>query len=266
MAKNPVPGAYSVWGRFTQLEEQNIEVLHQILEGLLKKKTLAKGNEQKIADFYGACMDEQKIEAEGIKPLEPELQRIDQMTDLLSLEDEIARFHQHRIPAVFGFGATQDFKDSTAIIAQAVQGGLGLPDRDYYLSDDQKVKQTRDEYAKHVARTFELMGDSPERAATEAATVLKIETRLAENSSTRIQRRKPEANYHPMIKTQLIEMTPDFDWSRYFRGIGLPEIGKVNVGQPASLQLDAYPGATFKGEVLNVATVTPWEILLGSLR
>ncbi len=232
MAKNPIPGAYSVWGRFTQLDEQNIEVLHQILEGLLRKKTLAKGNEQKIADFYGVCMDEQKIEAEGIRPLEPELQRIDQMTDLLSLEDEIARFHQHRIPAVFGFGAAQDYKDSTTIIAQAVQGGLGLPDRDYYLSDDQKMKQTRDEYAKHVARTFELMGDSPERAAVEAAAVLKIETRLAENSSTRIQRRKPEANYHPMIKTQLIEMTPDFDWSRYFRGIGLPEIAKVNVGQP----------------------------------
>ncbi|MFS8086476.1 MAG: M13 family peptidase, partial [Acidobacteriota bacterium] len=85
MAKNPIPGAYSVWGRFTQLDEQNLEVLHQILDGLLKKKTLAKGNEQKIADFYGSCMDEQKIEAEGIKPLEPELQRIDQITDLLSL-------------------------------------------------------------------------------------------------------------------------------------------------------------------------------------
>src|SRR6266478_1701222 len=85
MAKNPIPGAFSVWGRFTQLDEQNILVLNQILEDLLKKKTLAKGNEQKIADFYGVCMDEQKIEAEGIKPLEPELQRIDQMTDLLSL-------------------------------------------------------------------------------------------------------------------------------------------------------------------------------------
>jgi predicted metalloendopeptidase len=232
MAKNPIPGAYSVWGRFTQLDEQNLEVLHQILEGLLKKKVPAKGNEQKIADFYGVCMDEQKIEAEGIKPLEPELQRIDQITDLLSLEDEIARFHAHRIPAVFGFGAAQDFKDSTTIIAQVGQGGLGLPDRDYYLSDDAKLKATRDEYAKHVARTFELMGDSPERAAAEAATVLQIETKLAENASTRIQRRRPEANYHPMIKTQLIEMTPDFDWGRYFRGIGLPEIGKVNVGQP----------------------------------
>ncbi len=232
MARNSIPGAYSVWGRFTQLDEQNLEVLHQILEGLLKKKVLAKGNEQKIADYYGSCMDEQKVEAEGIKPLEPELQRIDQISDLGGLEDEIGRFHAHRIPAVFGFGAAQDFKDSTQVIAQAVQGGLGLPDRDYYLSDDPKIKATRAEYVKHVARTFELMGDAPDRAAAEANTVLTIETKLAEKSSTRVQRRSPEANYHPMIKNQLIEMTPDFDWGRYFRNIGLPEIAKVNVGQP----------------------------------
>src|SRR5258707_14304287 len=168
MDKNPIPAAYSRWGRFELLDEQNQNVLHGILDGLMAKKKFANSNEQRIADFYGSCMDEQKIEAEGIKPLEPELQRIAQITDLLSLEDEIARFHQHRIPAVFGFGASQDYKDSTAIIAQAVQGGLGLPDRDYYLSDDQKSKQTRDEYAKHVARTFELMGDSPGRATAEA--------------------------------------------------------------------------------------------------
>src|SRR5256885_4921884 len=233
MDKNPIPPAYSRWGRFELLDEQNLNVLHEILDGLVAKKKFANSNEQKIADFYGSCMEEPKIEAEGIKPLEPELQRIAQITDLLSLEDEIARLHAHRIPAVFGFGASQDFKDSTQIIAQVVQGGLGLPDRDYYTNDDAKSKATRAEYVKHVARTFELTGDSPERAATEAATDLKLETKLAQNSLTRVQRRNPEANYHPMIKTQLLEMAPDFDWGRYFRNIGLPEIGKVNVGQPS---------------------------------
>ncbi len=232
MDKNPIPAAYSRWGRFEMLDEQNLNVLHGILDGLVAKKKFANGNEQKIADFYGSCMDEKKIETEGIKPLEPELERIAQITDLLSLEDEIARLHAHRIPAVFGFGASQDFKDSTQIIAQVVQGGLGLPDRDYYTNDDAKSKATREEYARHVARTFELMGDAPERAAVEAKTVMNLETKLAEKSFTRVQRRNPEANYHPMIKTQLLEMTPDFDWSRYFRGIGLPEIGKVNVAQP----------------------------------
>ena len=230
--KNPIPAAYSRWGRFELLDEQNQNVLHGILDGLLARKKFADSNEQKIADFYGSCMDEKKIEAEGIDPLEPELQRIAQITDLLSLEDEIARLHAHRIPAVFGFGASQDYKDSTQIIAQVVQGGLGLPDRDYYTSSDAKLRATRDEYVKHVARTFELMGDTPERAAAEAKTVMNLETKLAEKSLTRVQRRDPEANYHPMIKTQLLEMTPDFDWSRYFRGIGMPEIGKVNVAQP----------------------------------
>jgi putative endopeptidase len=254
MVRNAIPGAYSVWGRFTQLDEQNINVLHDILEGLLKKKNPAPGNEQKIADFYGSCMDEQKIEAEGIKPLEPEFQRIAQVSDLLSLEDEIASLHAHRIPAVFGFGANQDFKDSTQIIAQLVQGGLGLPDRDYYTSDDAKNKATREEYAKHVARTFELMDDAPDKAAAEASTVMKIETKLAENSSTRIQRRNPEANYHPMTKGLLIEMTPDFDWGRYFRNIGMPEIGKVNVGQP-----DFFKAAD---KILKDTPIEDWKVYL----
>jgi predicted metalloendopeptidase len=232
MDKNPIPAAYSRWGRFELLDEQNQNVLHSILDALLAKKKFANNNEEKIADFYGSCMDEKTIEAEGIKPLEPELQRIAQISDLVSLEDEIASLHTHRIPAVFGFGASQDYKDSTQIIAQVVQGGLGLPDRDYYTNDDAKSKATREEYSKHVARTFELMGDSPESAAAEARTVMNLETKLAEKSLTRVQRRNPEANYHPMIKTQLLEMTPDFDWSRYFRGIGLPEIAKVNVAQP----------------------------------
>jgi predicted metalloendopeptidase len=254
MDKNPIPAAYSRWGRFELLDEQNINVLHGILDGLIAKKKFANSNEQKIADFYGSCMNEQKIEAEGIKPLEPELQRIDQMTDLVGLEDEIARLHAHRIPAVFGFGASQDFKDSTQVIAQAVQGGLGLPDRDYYTNEDAKSKATREEYEKHVARTFQLMGDTPERAAAEARTVVNIETKLAEKAMTRVQRRNPEASYHPMIKTQLLEMTPSFDWSRYFRGIGMPEIGKVNVGQP-----DFFKAAD---RLLISTPVNDWKVYL----
>lgn len=253
ITKNPIPGAYSVWGRFTQLDEQNVNVLHDILDGLSKGKSKP-GNEQKIADFYAACMDEPKIETEGIKPLEPELQRIAKISDLLSLQDEIASLHARRIPAVFGFGASQDFKDSTQIIAQLVQGGLGLPDRDYYLSEDEKIKATRAEYEKHVARTFELMGDTPEQAAREATTVVKIETRLAENSATRIQRRNPEANYHPMAKDMLIEMTPDFDWGRYLRNINLPEVGKVNVGQP-----DFFKAAS---KLLKEMPIEDWKVYL----
>ena len=117
------------------------------------------------------------------------------------------------------------------MIAQAAQGGLGLPDRDYYTKDDAEVAATRDEYQKHVARNFELLGDSPIGGGG-SRTVLSIETKLAENSSTRVQRRDPEANYHPMNRTELSDLTPHFDWRHYFDGVGLPTIGKINVGQP----------------------------------
>jgi putative endopeptidase len=233
MSKNEIPPAFSRWGRFEMLAEDNNEVLRQILDSLLKRKNLRAGsNEQKIADFYASCMDEPAIEAAGVKPLDAEMQRIAAIRDLGGVEEEIARFHAHRIPAVFGFGAAQDFKDSTSVIAQAVQGGLALPDRDYYTKTDDKSKATREEYVKHVARTFQLLGDEADRADAEARTVLNIESRLAENSLTRVQRRDPASNYHPMLKSQLTELTPHFDWGLYFRTAGIPEIAKVNVGQP----------------------------------
>jgi len=255
VARNPVPPAFSRWGRFEILEEDNVKVLHGILDSLLQKKSLRRGtNEQKLADYYRSCMDEPAIEAAGAKPLAAELQRIDQIADLAGLEREIAVFHTHRIPAVFGFGAAQDFKNSTSVIAQAVQGGLGLPDRDYYTKDDEKSRQTRDEYVKHVARTFELLGDAPARAEEEAATVIKIETRLAENSTTRVQRRDPEANYHPMNRAQLSELTPHFDWNFYLTAIGLPTVGKINVGQP-----DYFKAAD---KFLSAVPVDDWKTYL----
>jgi putative endopeptidase len=233
VAKNPIPPAYSRWGRFDQLSDYNIEQLHKILEGLAARKDLKAGsNEQKLADYYESCMDEPAIEKAGYTPLQPELDRINAIKDLAGVEAEIARFHTHRIPAVFGFGASQDFKNSQQVIAQVVQGGLGLSDRDDYLSSSDRAKQTRDEYVHHIARTFQLLGDDPDKAAAEANTVMNIETKLAENSLTRVQRRNAEANYHPMDKAQLIALTPDFDWGAYFRNINLPETDKINVGQP----------------------------------
>ncbi len=233
IARNPVPPAFSRWGRFEMLDEGNLEVLHGILDAMLKQKGLRRGtNEQKIADFYGSCMDESAAEAEGAKPLQDELGRIAAIQDVSGLQGEIARFHTYRIPAVFGFGAGQDFKNSQAVIAQAVQGGLGLPDRDYYLKDDDKSKQTREEYTNHIARMFVLLGDTPARASEEARTVITIETKLAEKSSTRVQRRDPDANYHPMNRSELSQLTPHFDWRNYFDGVGLHTIDKINVGQP----------------------------------
>ncbi|MDQ3920361.1 MAG: M13 family metallopeptidase, partial [Acidobacteriota bacterium] len=255
VAKNPIPAAYSRWGRFEQLSDSNTEQLHQILEDLVKQKNLKAGsNEQKLADYYASCMDEPAIEKAGYTPLQPELDRINAIHDLAGLQDEIAAFHAHRIPALFGVGAAQDFKDSRNVIAQVVQGGLGLPDRDYYTSEDDKMKATRDEYRAHVARTFQLLGDDPDRAAAEANTVVSIETKLAENSVTRVQRRNPEANYHKMIKADLIKLAPDFDWGRYLVNVGLPQVDAVNVGQP-----DYIKAAT---KLLTTIPVDDWKTYL----
>jgi putative endopeptidase len=254
-ARNEIPPAYSRWGRFEMLAEQNNEVLHDILDSLGKRKDLKVGtNEQKVSDFYQSCMDEPRIESEGAKPLRPELDRVAAVKDLLGLEEQVARFHLQRVSAVFGFGATQDYKDSRSVIAQASQGGLGLPDRDYYTKDDAKSKATREEYVRHVARTFELLGDSADAAAAASRTVLEIETKLAEISVAREVLRNPDSRYHPMTKAQLIELTPHFDWGLYFRTINLPEVGKINVAQPEF----------FKGldKLLTSVPVEDWKTYL----
>ncbi|HWS89472.1 MAG TPA: M13 family metallopeptidase [Pyrinomonadaceae bacterium] len=232
-AANPIPAAYSRWGRFEMLAEQNNEHLRAILEGLAKRKDLKPGsNEQKLADFYSACMDEAAIEAQGAKPLEPELARIAAIKDIGGVQEEVTRFHAHRIPVLFGFGAVQDYKNSTAIIAQAVQGGLGMPDREVYVKDDERSRKIREEYVAHVARTFQLLGDDADKASAAARTVMSVETRLAENSASRVQMRNPEARYNPKTKAQLIELTPHFDWGLYFRNIGMPEVARINVNHP----------------------------------
>jgi putative endopeptidase len=233
MQKNPIPPAYSRWGNFEKLSEQNQDVLHQILEGLVQQKSLAKGSsEQKVADFYASCMNEPDIEEGGANPLSPELKRIDAIKDLKDVQAEIARLHTQRIPVVFGFGAGQDFKNSRNVIAQVVQGGLGLPDRDYYTKTDERSVKTRAEYLKHVANMFMLLGDNAEKAQAEAQTVMSIETKLAENSLTREERRNPEANYHKMTVKELSALTPHFDWSSFLKEIGLSSIDTLNVGQP----------------------------------
>jgi putative endopeptidase len=230
---NPIPAAYPRWGNFNKLDEQNQSKLREILEDAAKPGKAAKaGNEKKIGDFYASGMDTDRIEAEGVKPLAAEFARIDQINDLPSLQSAIAHLQSLGVRAPFGFGARQDFKNSTQVIGQAGEAGLGLPDRDYYLKDDEKSKQVRDAYAAHVQNMFALLGDEADKAAAEAKVVMSIETRLAQVSMTRVQRRQPEAVYHKMEVAQLNEMTPNFSWPAYFKGINHPEITTVNLDNP----------------------------------
>ena len=231
LSANPIPPAYPAWGVANILNEKTRDQLHDILEASAKNTKAPKGSsEQKVGDYYATCMDEAKIEADGLKPLAPEFARIARINDQKALQEEIGHLHTIGINALFASGSTQDFKNSAEVTAEVLQGGLGLPDRDYYTDD--KRKSTRDEYLKHVAKMFELMGDDAARAAAEAQTVMALETKLAEVSLTKVEMRDPEKLYHRMTMAQMKEAAPGFDWPAYFQNIGLTQKTDVNVATP----------------------------------
>lgn len=230
---NPIPAAYSRWGSFNILRNHNEDVLRAILEDAARDKTATAGsNWQKVGDFYASCMEESRIEAAGLKPLEPELERIAGIHDAASFQAEVAWLQREGVNAVFGFDSEQDFKDSSRVIAVAVQGGLGLPDRDYYTREDDKSKEQRAAYVRHVTKMFKLLGETDATAAADANTVMAIETALAKSSMTRVDRRDPDKVYHKMTVAQLRELAPAISWESYFTEIGAPAMTELNVGQP----------------------------------
>ena len=245
MKSNPIPPEYSSWGTFTQLADKNQQSLRQILDDAVKAKAAPGSNEQKIGDFYLSCMDTTAIDAAGTKPLEPELQRIREIKNLADLEREAELLHTKGVGALFRFSSNQDAKDSTRVIGGAVQGGLGLPEREYYLKEDDKSKQLREAYTKHVRKMFELLGDPADKSAAEAATILKVETTLATASMKNTDLRDPDKTYHKMMLADLKTLTPNFSWEAYFQAAGHPELKEINVGQPDFFRsLDAQLTAT----------------------
>ena len=197
MKNNPIPPDKSRWGRFNELDERNLYVLRDILD-----QTQAPGKhsaiEQKVGNYYAACMDETVIEKRGAAPLEPEMNTIAAIKSKQDLIVQIGAMHRDGIPALFTFGQMPDMHDSRQTIANLDQGGITLPDRDYYLKDDAKSVETRQKYLEHVQKMFELAGDKPEVAAAEAKTVLAVETGLAKASMDRTARRDPKNRDHLM--------------------------------------------------------------------
>jgi putative endopeptidase len=252
---NPIPPAYSRWGTFNILAKQNQETIRQILEDAAKDKHAKPGSiTQKVGDFYASGMDEAAINKAGITPLAPEFKRIADISNLNELQSDIAHLQMIGVDALFNFGQMQDFKDSSKVIGAAFQGGLGLPDRDYYLKDDAKFKQIRADYVAHIARTFELLGDSKDKAAAEAKTVMDMETDLAKASMSRVDERTPTNIYHPMLLKQLDAATPDFSWQAYFAAVGHPEIKSINLAMP-----DFFKSAT---AALKTRPLDDWKTYL----
>jgi putative endopeptidase len=233
IAKNQIPPAFSSWGITSPLREKNIATLHQILEEAAKNTAAPVGsNEQKIGSFYASCMDEAKIEALGAGPLTPEISAINDMKSTRDLPALLAHLHRIGVPGVFTFGAGQDFKKSDSVIAITGQGGLGLPDRDFYFKDDAKSKSTRDAYVQHVTNMFKLLGDAADKAAAEAQTVMKIETQLAQVSLDRVSRRDASKQYHKMSAADLKNVMANFDWETYTKKLGAPKFTEINVAHP----------------------------------
>ena len=252
LAQNPIPAAFPTWGVDSVLSEQNRDQLREILEAAAKNTNAAKGSsEQKVGDFYASCMNEEKIEADGIAPLATELARIDKIKDQRSLLGEIAHLHANGVNALFLVGSTQDAKNSAEVIVQIWQGGLGLPEGEYYFKTDDKSKEIREAYGKHVAKMFELMGDDTAKAATESQSVVNFETKLAEAWMPRVERRDPQKVYNRKTLVQLKTLAPNFDWSGYLKSVGTSPRTDLNIGQPkfverVNQQLTAIPLADWQ--------------------
>jgi endothelin-converting enzyme/putative endopeptidase len=246
--KNPIPPDRGRWTRFDALAEHNLDKLRAILEAAAAGSDPAT---RKIGDFYASCMDEAGIEAKGLAPLAPELGRIAALTGADGLPALLAREHQTGTRAFFSFRSTQDNADATKVIADADQGGLGLPDRDYYLREDAASVDLRNAYRRHIANMFVLLGEEPAAAAANADRVLAIETDLAKASLDRVKRRDPKNLDHKVSRDALAALAPRFAWGDYLAAIGQNSIETLNVGWPDFFKgfegvLDAYDVAALK--------------------
>ncbi|GAC1388607.1 MAG: M13 family metallopeptidase [Vulcanimicrobiaceae bacterium] len=250
LKNHPIPAAYPSFGSFNVLADTNNDVLHVILEKAAAAHNSPGTNAQKIGDFYGSCMNEAAINAAGITPLNAPFAEIAKVTSVEALAPVLADLHDAGVSGFFSFGADADFKNSSMNIASLDQGGLGMPDRDYYLKDDARSKQLRDQYVIHVTNMFKLVGDTPEKSAAEAQTVMAIETTLAKNSMTRVARRDPNAVYHKMSLAEAEALTPNFDWKAYFATAGVSDPGSPNVSSPEY----------FKALNGQLATLSPQDV------
>jgi putative endopeptidase len=251
LARSPVPPDRARWGRFDELAERNQMALRAILDKVSASDPKRDPVDQKIGDQYAACMDEAAIDAKGIAPLKAELDRIAALKSKAEIAAALARLHTGGVNAAFRYGSIPDFKDADSVIAGADQGGLGLPDRDYYLKDDPKSADMRAKYLAHVQKMLELSGETPAAAAADARAIMDLETALAKVSLERAKRRDPANMYHKMKVADLQALAPGLDWKAYLAAAGGPAIAELNVTVPdffkgLNAQLEAAPLDTWK--------------------
>ncbi len=244
---NPIPANEVAWGNASQLAIWNDTVLHKVLEEAAAKKEGLTPNEQKIGDFYAACMDESAANAAGVKPIQPLLDRVAAMKNKSELADVLAQQHiafpaawegadNQTDVALLGFGPTPDFNDARQVVAGVDQGGLGLPGRDFYLNDDEKSKGIRTKYVAYIAKMLTLSGEPEAQAQGDAAHILALETSLAKLQMDNVARRDPKNLNNRFNLTEVKAHTPSFNWDNYLKAVGAPPSTLYIVTTPAFLK------------------------------
>jgi putative endopeptidase len=269
-AENPIPASMPRWSRRWAAGEASKDRLKIILDEAAAAKDQPRGSvDQLIGDFYGACMDEARADSLGVKPIAPLLAEIAGIKNVADVRLVISRFHSIAIPVPFALAGQSDNHNPTDVIAQIFANGLGMPDRDYYVKPEPRFKEAREKYVAHVAAMFRLAGESEAAAKAAAATAMRMETQLAENSLDNVALRDPKATDHKMTFADLQKLTPDFNWTAYYHRTGLTRdargseeparVGDVNVAEPKFLtefnrQLTAYAITDWK-------TYLEWQLL-----
>jgi endothelin-converting enzyme/putative endopeptidase len=277
LKEHPIPADQAAWGTGSNLRIWNETVLRDTMVQAADASAQRTPGQQRIGDYWAACMNESAIEKAGLSPLAPALAVAASFKDKRGLARALARMHELSVdswtgtnddnatPApAFGFGPVQDYKDSSTVVAQLDQGGMGLPSRDYYLSDNPKLKEARGKYREHLRKMFALAGDEPDTAARNAAAVLRIETALARAATDNVRRRDPKKVYNPLTLAQVKKLAPAFDWSAYFSQRGAALTPQINVTAPAFFK--GLNGVVAKESVAGWQAYLRWWALHGAAR
>jgi len=230
LKSNPIPAEYSQWSLDDELRDRNLAVLRQILDTAAKDPGAAGSTTQKLGDFYASATDERAIDAAGFTPIKNDLARVDALKSAADVAALIRDWHAQGISVLFDFGPESDMKNAGVMIGYAAQGGLGLPDRDYYTRDDAKSKELLGKYRAHVARLLTLVGSKD--AATEAGWIVDLETTLAKASLDRVALREPLNSYHIFTLADADAKTPHFSWSAFHASLGRTDVTKFSLAQP----------------------------------
>ncbi len=230
---NPIPPDQTSWSVYGKLYQDNVKFLRGILEQAASDKGKRDLVTQEIGGFYASCVDEAAVEKRGVAAIRPQLDAIAKLKSAQEMAPLVAQFHLGGVGTLFNAGSNQDPDNSEQQIAAIFQGGLGLPDRDYYVKDDAKSKEIRERYVQHVQKMFELLGESPEAAQKNAATVMRLETALANASMTRVERRDPYKRKNKIKIADLQVLAPNFNWQAYFVALKAPQFEIVNAAPPA---------------------------------